>query len=99
MALFYIKQTKQHQNRFTTLQLVANSRTPAELKNCRLENPSLLFGPLAQYLGSDMRWVLSPCITNKTTLKLLHNTSLLHYITKSQLRNFHCRSNAQTTVM
>jgi len=95
MALFYIKQTKQHQNRFTTLQLVANSRTPAELKNCRLENHRAS----TQYLGSDMRWVLSPCITNKTTLKLLHNTSLLHYITKSQLRNFHCRSNAQTTVM
>jgi len=27
--------------------------TPAELKNCKLENPSLLFGPLAQYLGSN----------------------------------------------
>jgi len=38
---------------------VANSRTPAELKNCKLENPFLIFGPLAQYLGSDKRWVLS----------------------------------------
>jgi len=32
---------------------MANSRTPGEFKNCKLENPSLLFGPLAQYLGSD----------------------------------------------
>src|SRR6218665_801167 len=40
-----------------------NSRTPAELKNCKLENPSLLFRPLAQYLGSDKRRVLSPCVT------------------------------------
>ena len=32
---------------------MANSRTPAELKNCKLENPSSLFRPLAQYLGSE----------------------------------------------
>ena len=31
------------------LQLMANSQTPAELKNCKLENPFLLFVPLAQY--------------------------------------------------
>jgi len=42
---------------------MANSRTPAELKNCKLENTSLLFGPLAQYLGSDKRRVLSPWVT------------------------------------
>ena len=36
---------------------MANSRTPSNLKNCNLQNPSLLFGPLAQYLGSDKRWV------------------------------------------
>jgi len=46
------------------LQLMANSRTAAELKNCKLENPSLLFGPLAQYLGSNKRRVLNPCVTN-----------------------------------
>src|SRR6218665_2901861 len=49
-------------------------RTSAELKNCKLENPSLLFVPLhvAQYLGSDKRWVLSPCITfvSKYLLKI-----------------------------
>jgi len=45
------------------LQLIANSRTPVELKNCKLENPSPLFRPLAQYLGSDKRRVLSPCVT------------------------------------
>src|SRR6218665_1071288 len=40
-----------------------NSRTPDELKkNMKLEAPSLLFGPLAQHLGSDKRRVLSPCI-------------------------------------
>ena len=39
--------------------LMANSQTPAELKNCKLENPSHLFGSLAQYLGSDKRRVLS----------------------------------------
>jgi len=33
------------------------------LKKCTLENPSLLFGPIAQYLGSDKRRVLSPCVT------------------------------------
>src|SRR6218665_3123942 len=40
---------------------MASLRTPAELKNCKLENPSLLFGLLAQYLGSDKRgfWVLA----------------------------------------
>jgi len=42
---------------------MANLRTPAEFKNCKLENPSLLFWLLAQYLGSDKRQVLSPCIT------------------------------------
>jgi len=41
---------------------MANSRTPGELKNCKLENLSLLFGPLAQYIGSDKRRVLSPCV-------------------------------------
>jgi len=55
LLLFQIKQT-------TTLPR-QNSRTPAELRNCKLENTSLLFGPLAQYLGSDKRWVLSPCVT------------------------------------
>jgi len=42
---------------------MAHSRTPAEVKNYILENPSLLVGPLAQYLGSDKWWVSSPCIT------------------------------------
>src|SRR6218665_1656162 len=35
--------------------LMSNSRTPAEFKNCKLENP----------LGSDMQRVLSPCVTNE----------------------------------
>ena len=35
----------------------------SEFKNYKLVNPSLLFGPLAQYLGSDRRRVLSPCVT------------------------------------
>jgi len=35
---------------FTTY---ANSWTLAEFKNCKLENRSLLFGHLAQHLGSD----------------------------------------------
>jgi len=42
---------------------LANLRTPAELKNWKLENPSLLLGPLAQYLGNDRQQVLSPCVT------------------------------------
>ena len=37
---------------------MANSRTPAEMKNCKLQNPSLLFGPLA-HLGSDGFWALT----------------------------------------
>jgi len=41
---------------------MANSQTLGELKNCKLENPSRLFGSLAQYLGSDKRRVLSPCV-------------------------------------
>ena len=42
---------------------MANSRTPVELKNPKLENPSVLFGPLAQYQGSDKPRVLSPRVT------------------------------------
>jgi len=42
---------------------MANSLALTELKNCKLKNPSLLFGPLAQYLGSDKQRVLSPCVT------------------------------------
>jgi len=45
--------------------------TPAELKNCKLGNPSLLFGPLAQYLVSDKRQVLNPCVTYLKSSKLL----------------------------
>jgi len=45
------------------LQRTANSCTLSELKNCKLENPSLLFGPLAQNPGSDKRRILSPCVT------------------------------------
>jgi len=37
--------------------------TTADLKNCRIENPSCVFWTLAQYLGSDKQWVLSPGIT------------------------------------
>ena len=57
--LYQIKQTalKSGYN-FST-----NSWTPAKLKNCKLENPSLLFRPLAQYLGSNKQQVLSLCIT------------------------------------
>ncbi len=47
-----------------------NLRTPSNLKNCKLENPSLLFGPLAQYLGSDKRRVLGPCVTNAWTTEV-----------------------------
>jgi len=32
---------------------MANSWTPAELRIAKLENPSLLLGTEAQYLGSD----------------------------------------------
>jgi len=42
---------------------MANSQTPAELKNCTLENPSLLLGSLARYLGSDKQWILSAYVT------------------------------------
>src|SRR6218665_143624 len=42
---------------------MANSGTPAELKNCKLENPSAVFRPLSQYLGSDKPWVLSSGVT------------------------------------
>jgi len=37
---------------------MAISQTPDELKNCKLKIPSLLFGPVAQYLGSDGFWAL-----------------------------------------
>src|SRR6218665_3097906 len=55
------------------LQLTANSRTPVELKNCKLENTSLLFGPLTQYLGSDKRRFLSPFVTFTFTF-CIHST-------------------------
>ena len=42
---------------------MANSWTPAEFENRKLENPSLLFRTVSQYLGSDKRRVLNPCIT------------------------------------
>jgi len=35
----------------------------AELKNCKIENHSSLFWPVAQYIGSDRRRVLSPGVT------------------------------------
>ena len=57
-------------------QLMANSRTPVELKNCKLENPSLLFGPLAQYLGRDKRQALSPCVTFVENLTALWHGKL-----------------------
>ena len=44
------------------LQLMANLRTAADLKNCELEKPSLLLGPLAEYPGVEKRRVLSPCV-------------------------------------
>jgi len=48
---------------YKTLELIANSRIRAGLNNWKLENLSLLFGPQAQYLGSDKRWVLSLSVT------------------------------------
>src|SRR6218665_2163576 len=56
---------------------MANSRTPGELKNCKLENPSLLFWYLAQYLGSKKRRVLSPCVTYHQTCTM-HIYKLVH---------------------
>jgi len=55
LTLYQMKQTalKSGNNFVTYGKLLPNSRTPAELKNCKLENTSVLFGPLAQYLGSD----------------------------------------------
>ena len=47
---FILYQTNQMAS---TLQLIANSHTPAELKNCKLKKPFLLFGPLVQDLGRD----------------------------------------------
>src|SRR6218665_1930078 len=52
---------------------MANSRTHAELKNCKLESPSPLFRPLAQYLGSDKQRVLSPCVTNQHFIPCRHS--------------------------
>src|SRR6218665_4110570 len=49
---------------------MASYRTPAELKNCKLGTPSLLFGPLVQDLGSDKRRVLSPGCVKKLTYLL-----------------------------
>ena len=48
-------------------------QTPAELKNCKLENPSLLFGPVTQNLGSSKRRVLSPCVTYMYCNRLNYN--------------------------
>jgi len=45
------------------LQLMENSRTPAELKNCKLENLCLLFLPSSSISGSDIWRVLSSCVT------------------------------------
>src|SRR6218665_3222435 len=68
--LYQIKQTALILGyNFTTYGAV--SRTPAELKNCKLENPSPLFRSLAQYIESDKRRVFEP---------LSHNCSMLcHY--------------------
>src|SRR6218665_1227910 len=68
------------------LQLMANSRTPGEFKNCKLENPSLLLGPLAQYLGSNKRRVLSPVshiivASSLVLLKLSQSSSALGSLT------------------
>jgi len=40
-----------------------NLQTTAELKNCKIENPSRLFWLLAKYVGRNKQWVLSPCVT------------------------------------
>jgi len=53
---------------------MGNLRPPAELKNCNFENPSLLLRLIAQYLGSDRRRLLSPCVTNGSLHP--HNASL-----------------------
>src|SRR6218665_2915317 len=39
------------------LQVMANLWTRVKLKNCNLENSSILFGSLDQYLGNDKRRV------------------------------------------
>jgi len=42
---------------------MANLQATTELKNCKIENHSCLFWPLAQILGIDKRWVLSLSVT------------------------------------
>jgi len=53
---------------------MANSQTPAELKNCKLENPFPLFRALAQYLGSDKRRIWAPAskMWNGTKISVRH---------------------------
>src|SRR6218665_2767960 len=45
------------------IQIMTNSQATAEVKNCKIENLYCLFRPLAQYLGSDKRQVLSAGVT------------------------------------
>src|SRR6218665_6831 len=59
-----MKQTNQHLNLVTTIQVMTNSQVTANLKNCKIKNPSCLFQPLAQYLGSIKQRALSLGITN-----------------------------------
>jgi len=65
---------------------MANSRTPAEFKNSKFENPSPLFRPLAQYLGSDKRRVLTPCVTFTVTLTVRVTAPATATVTTCRLR-------------
>ena len=42
---------------------MANSQATAELKNCKIENPSRLFCPLKQHIGSNTQRVWNPHVT------------------------------------
>ena len=43
------------------------------IEELKTRNPSHLFGPLAQYLGSDKWRVLNPCITCGFSMKCFNN--------------------------
>src|SRR6218665_1379436 len=76
--MYQIKQTALRSG--YNFQLMTNLQIPAELKNCKLEYHSLLFGPLAQYLGSDKRRVLIPCFVNCVLHVTYLSFNLLAYL-------------------
>lgn len=67
LYILCVKETKRHQNWVATLQIMEDSQEKAELKNCKIGNPSCLFLHLVHYATRDKRRI-SSCIMHIRTV-------------------------------